>query len=68
MSLIHTDKHTGKVYALGKGCYSRIVTQYPAGTVVLYLGNKQTATAKPTGTATFKTQALRNAWVKMMNF
>lgn len=68
MALIHIDKHTGKVYALGKGFYSRIVTQYPSGTVVLYLGNRQTATAKPTGTATFKTQALRNAWVKMMDF
>lgn len=68
MTLIYTDKHTNKVYALGKGFYSRTVTQYPAGTVVVYLGNVQSATAAPTNTVTFKTQAARNAWVAMMDF
>ena len=62
---IYIDRHNGKVYVLGKGCYSRTITQYPSGTMVWCDGS---ATAKPTGKATFKTQALRNAWVKMMNF
>ena len=61
----YTDKHTGKVYALGQGHYSRTVTQYPAKTLVWGDGS---ATAKPTGSATFHTQALRTNWLRMMGF
>ena len=59
-----TDNNTGKVYALGQGCYSRTVTQYPANTRVWGDGS---ATAKPTGKATFETQSLRTSWLRMMN-
>jgi hypothetical protein len=62
---LYTDRHTGKVYSLGKGHYSRTVTQYPQGTKVWYDGS---STAKPTATVTFETQAQRTAWVKMMQF
>lgn len=61
----YTDKHTGKVYALGPGYYSRTVTQYPAGTRVWFDGS---ASAQPTGRATFATQAQRAAWLQMMGF
>lgn len=60
-----TDKHTGKVYALGMGFYSRTVTQYPAGTKVWFDGS---ASAKPTGHETFATQAQRKSWLRMMGF
>jgi len=63
--IIYTDKHTGKVYSLGTGHYSRTVTQYPTGTKVWHDGS---ATAKPTGHTTFTTQAQRTAWVRMMGF
>ena len=58
-----TDSKNGKVYALGQGFYSRTVTQYPAKTIVW----EDSATAKPTGKATFETQSLRNSWLRMMN-
>lgn len=64
---IYTDKHTGKQYLLGQGCYSRTVTQYPAGCRVWADGSSDSHTTART-TITFETQAARSSWVRMMRF
>jgi len=65
--MIYTDKHTGKQYLIGAGFYSRTVTQYPAGCKVWEDGSS-TSSKHDRRTVTFKTQAERSSWVRMMNF